>query len=635
MANILIVNANVGSEWNKISGGRERTFTLAESLWEHNVTVLVFTWEPGIKIDKIRDNLTFIRVGSERNMVNRRNQLVRTHAKLNHDLCIDILKRYMVTFKNKLRELANESDLIILDHYSAAPLLEEIKDVPIFYNSQNCEIAMGEQLYPESKQALEITEKMERSALEQATAVGYCSEEDLAELRSRYSFTNQTYYVPNGADKQNAADIDVRRKSKTIFFIGSGHPPNVIAIKRMIPIAKAMPDYNFIACGRASNGVSQKDAPPNLQMMGEVTDEQLHELFSTSFAFINPMQTGSGTHLKMMKALAYGIPIISTSVGARGFTKQEIESSMLIANEDDEFVAAVEALENAKIYSKIVKNALDTFKNYDWHKIQKDFEVSVQSTLDKVFTGKVLPKAKIEKKKVLIYSIIRNRGSQMKQYYDQLFAIVNSLPQYEFYLSIYENDSIDKTKKELFSKDWSIFAGVSIISENIATKYFNSVKDPVRVENLSNARNKAIEAGGFLDICDYVLMVEGDIRYTVADVEKLLTFETLEPDFDIVSTTSIRPNGSHYDMWATRTTPEYREGPALEEGWRQKTYGKYYSTSNGVCLYRTEAFRKGARHDWTNKVTKEFDCEMVVLCQEFHKVGHDKIFIRYDAKSYH
>jgi hypothetical protein len=223
----------------------------------------------------------------------------------------------------------------------------------------------------------------------------------------------------------------------------------------------------------------------------------------------------------------------------------------------------------------------------------------------------------------------------MKQYYDQLLSVVNSLPEYEFYLSIYENDSVDKTKKELFSKDWSIFAGVSIISEDISTQYFNSVKDPVRVENLSNARNKAIEAGGFLNICDYVLMVEGDIRYTAADVKKLLTFEALEPDFDIVSTTSIRPNGSHYDMWATRTTPEYREGPTLEDGWRQKTYGKYYSTSNGVCLYRTEAFRKGARHDWINKVTKEFDCEMVVLCQEFHRVGHDKIFIRYDAKSYH
>jgi glycosyltransferase involved in cell wall biosynthesis len=635
MANILLVNANVGGEWKKNSGGRERTFTLAESLWEHNVTVLVFSWEPGNKIEQIRDNLTFIKIGAERTMINRRNNLVRNHAKLNHDLCIDILKDRLVGFKTKLRSLADETDIIILDHYSGAPLLEDIKDVPIFYNSQNCEIAMGEQLYPDSKQALEITGKMERSALEQASAVGYCSEEDLAELRKRYSFTDKTYYVPNGADKQEQFDIELRLDSKTLFFVGSGHPPNVVAAKRLIDIANTMPDYKFIACGRASNGVSQKDAPENLQILGEVTDEKLHELFSTSFAFINPMETGSGTHLKMMKALSYGIPIISTDVGARGFTKKEIDSSMLIANDDKEFADAIIALENKKNYAKIVKNTIDTFKNYDWHKIQRDFAASIQDVLDGVFSGNVIPKSDIQKKKVLVYSIIRNRGSQMKQYYDQLVAIVNSMPEYEFYLSIYENDSADKTKRELFTKDWSIFAGVSIISENINTQYFTSVKDATRVENLSKARNKAIEAGDFIDICDYVLMVEGDVRYSVADVKKLLSFEELEPDFDIVSTTSIRPNGSHYDMWATRTTPEYREGPALEDDWRQKVYGKYYSTSNGVCLYRTDAFRKGARHHWINKVTKEFDCEMVVLCQEFQKLGHDKIFIRYDAKSYH
>jgi glycosyltransferase involved in cell wall biosynthesis len=635
MANVLIVNANVGNEWIKNSGGRERTFTLAESLWEHNVTVLVFTWDPGSKIEKIRENLTFITVGAEREATGRRNQLIRTHAKLNYDLAIDLLKKRLVKFKTKVRELANESDLIILDHYSGAPFLEDIKDVPIMYNSQNCEIAMGEQLYPDSKQALEITEKMERQALEQAYAVAYCSEEDLSELRKRYSFTNKVYYTPNGADKQETFDVDTRQKSKTIFFIGSGHPPNVVATQRLIGIAKSMPDYNFVACGRASNSLAGKNIPKNLKYLGEVTDEKLHELFSTSFAFINPMETGSGTHLKMMKALSYGIPIISTDVGARGFTSNEIKNSMIIANEDEQFEAAVALLENSKTYEKIVKSTLETFKNYDWEKVQKDFEVSVQSVLDSVFVGKPLTDPNNAKKKVLIYSIIRNRGSQMKQYYNQIAAIVKSMPQYEFYLSIYENDSIDKTKSELFSKDWSIFAGVSIISENIATKYFNSVKDPVRVENLSNARNKAIEAGGFLDICDYVLMVEGDIRYGVEDVEKLLMFDTLEPEFDIVSTTSIRPNGSHYDMWATRTTPEYREGPTLEDNWKNKVYGSYYSTSNGVCLYRADAFRKGARHHWINKVTKEFDCEMVVLCQEFQKVGHDKIFIRYDARSYH
>jgi hypothetical protein len=214
--------------------------------------------------------------------------------------------------------------------------------------------------------------------------------------------------------------------------------------------------------------------------------------------------------------------------------------------------------------------------------------------------------------------------------------MVKNNPSYNFYLSIYENDSTDSTKQQLFLKDWSFFKGVSIITENINTEYFESVKNAQRVENLSKARNKAIEAGGFLEKMDYVLMIEGDVMYTPEHAQQLLNFKNKEPNFDIVSTISLRKNGKHYDWWATRTSPKYNPDKSeIDPDYQSKQYGKYYSTSNGLCLYRAKAFKEGVRHHWINKVTNEFDCEMVVLCQGFHEKGYSNIYILYTAEAHH
>jgi hypothetical protein len=239
-----------------------------------------------------------------------------------------------------------------------------------------------------------------------------------------------------------------------------------------------------------------------------------------------------------------------------------------------------------------------------------------------------------KKQKILIYSIIRNTESRFNDYYSQIKKIVEKFYEYEFYLSIYENDSTDKTKNFLKMADWSFVKNVSIISENINTDFYESVKDPVRVKNLSEARNKAIEANDFLKEVDYVLMVEGDVLFNMVAVKELLNFKLLEPDFDVVSAISIK-NRRHYDKWATRNSPIYNnEVSALEPNYKKKHYGKYYSTSNGLVLYRARPFQQGIRHGWINTVTKEFDCEMVVLCQNFRSNGYKNIYINYKSIVY-
>lgn len=638
MADILIVSSNA-KDWKKDSGGKERTAVLAEALKDHNVTFLSFNWNGVNKTEQVYDNIVHVEVKIEPEIQRKYLRIVRGLIKNNYDAAFNILKNDLKAFSKKVSQLSSQSDLVIFDHYATAPFVDEVPlNIPVIYNAHNAEIVMANQLYPDDKNLIKIVREMELKILGRSKAITYCSKDDAEILNKEYGFSGKSFYIPNGTEIDIDIDTSSRINSKDILFVGSGHPPNVVAAKNLPPVAEQAKDYKFVLCGDASNSIRNSQIK-NIRVAGYVTDEMLKDFFTNSFAFINPMETGSGTHLKMMKALGYGMPIITSEVGARGFSKEEISKSMIIANSTEEMLDAIKKLEDPSYYNKIANGAKEVGKVYDWENIKADYLKIVNDIIkEHPATGKVEPEAasNIQKEKVLVYSIIRNRGSNIGTYHAQLKACVEALPEYEFYLSIYENDSTDMTKKNLFTKDWSFFSGVSIISENINTPYFGSVKDATRVEILANARNKAIEAGGFLDKVDYVLMVEGDVSFDINSFKRLLEFKTQEPDFDIVSSISLRKNGTHYDWWATRTGPIFNEEESeIEKDFKKKDYGRYYSTSNGLCLYRAKPFQEGVRHHWINTVTKEFDCEMVVLCQNFQAAGYNNIFINYRAKAVH
>jgi glycosyltransferase involved in cell wall biosynthesis len=634
MAKILIVTANL-RKWDKsLGGGVERTATLAEALVGHSVTFLCFDWTEASETKKINENIKFIKPPTEAKAIRKHRMAVRNQARNNHDITKHLFAGELNNFSEKVKEYSAKSDLVILDHASASPFLSSVpKNIPIIYNSHNSEITMAKQIYESDKFANEVVRKMEELALKRSIAMTYCSEKDMKEINKNYEVTpSQFAYIPNGTKMQDSVNTNKRMRSKNIIFVGSSHPPNAVAAKNVVEIARIFPKYNFILCGGASNSVQAKGLPDNVEILGVVSEEKLDELFKESFAFINPMETGSGTHLKVMKSLSYGLPILTSLVGARGFSEKDISDTMLIAESPKEFVSAIKKLEEEKTYKALSHKSYELSKNYDWEKIKKDYLKFVNSVINLEASDSNL---KTKKQKVLIYSIVRNVEDKFNQYHSQVRSIVSSFPEYDFYFSLYENDSTDNTKKLIHSTDWSFFKGVSIITEDLNTQFFGSVKDPVRVENLSNARNKALEAGGFINVVDYVLMVEGDLSFDMNSIKELLYFKAVEPKFDIVSAVSIRKNGTHFDWWATRTGPVFNQKASdLDPKYRRKHYGEYYSTSNGLVLYRAKPFQEGVRHGWINTVTKEFDCEMVVLCQNFRAKGYENIYINYRSSTH-
>ena len=403
MARILVLTANLGkAELHKDSGGAERTTTLIEALTDHNVVVLSFGWDSRNINQVINQNLKHIHIGVDHSLKKAANRYTERSASNNRDLAIPRFFNNLKDFRNKLKELLPYTDLVIIDHAAAAPFIEDITDTPILYNSHNCEITMAKQLYPTGCKDIQTVYDIEASAISNAIAFTYCSKDDLAQMIEAYGSpaTKNSMYIPNGGPKSDTIPVDTRKKSKQIMFVGSGHPPNGVAANNIIPIALAMPEYTFNICGDAGGWIKTR-LPENVKVLGRVSDEELDKQFRESFAFINPMESGSGTHLKMMKALGYAIPIITSTVGARGFDDKEIASSMLIANTTEENVLAIQKLETGDTMSKLIFGSEKVFVNYDWETVKKNYADFV-STVVASKPVQVVSEPK-KKEKVLIY----------------------------------------------------------------------------------------------------------------------------------------------------------------------------------------------------------------------------------------
>lgn len=637
MGKILLLSANP-SIINPKSGGSERSFHLLDALSDHEVTILAFGWNASDKIQHLSKNLTFISVSPSELSKKYSSRFKNKLKSKSWDLAISEYAQYDSKYKDKLFKLSEEADLIIIDHYAIAPLVKDVKG-KVFYASHNCEIDLVEQLHGKKSLDYQITKEMESIVLNKCIAYSACSKEDIIKINKNYRINKPGYVIANGTIIPDKIKPGSNFKSKDIVFIGSGHPPNVTAALNVVPVANLMPDYNFILIGDASNAVT--NYPSNVKVLGHVSDLELDGILKDAFAFINPMEVGSGTHLKVSKALSYALPIISSKVGARGFSNEELEQCFFIGENAKELSNQIIKLTDKEVYSAASKAAYSIAKQYDWDKIKKEFSAIINGVMGIAPVVKekkiTIKNNKVEKKNILIYTLVRNSEKNIDAYYKQVNQIPTMFPQYNFYISIYENDSEDKTREKLFSKNWNKFAGVSIISEKLDTPFFGSVKEEERVKNLALARNKAIEASDFINKVDYVLMIEGDIKYNPEIIAKLLNFDQIEPEFDIVSTISLREHNKRlYDVWATRKSPIYKPGVnPLDEDYITKPYDKYYSTSNGICLYRAEPFKNGIRHHWINSATKKFDCEMVVLCQKFHENNYTNVYILHDAVIYH
>ncbi len=103
----------------------------------------------------------------------------------------------------------------------------------------------------------------------------------------------------------------------------------------------------------------------NLQVTGYVDDPRPY--LAETAAFIVPLRAGGGMRVKILDTWCWGLPIISTRIGAEGIAVREGEN-ILLADTADELAQAVNrVLGDAALANQLRRNGRAWIEaKYDW-----------------------------------------------------------------------------------------------------------------------------------------------------------------------------------------------------------------------------------------------------------------------------
>ncbi len=217
--------------------------------------------------------------------------------------------------------------LIVAGDFSTmAALMPLARRRPLVYNSHNVESS-----YRPSSDRVGIhhalLRRTERQVLTAAAESWMVSRRDM-ELAESLAPSARVRYVPNVVDVERIAPVPTRARGRTILMVADFlYGPNVTGaewlVREVLPrVWSQLPDVRLLMVGRESHRVQGAD-DPRIKRPGFVADLRGAYLEATTVAV--PLVLGGGTPLKFIEALAYGVPVVSTAIAARGLSVQDRE----------------------------------------------------------------------------------------------------------------------------------------------------------------------------------------------------------------------------------------------------------------------------------------------------------------------
>lgn len=159
-------------------------------------------------------------------------------------------------------------------------------------------------------------------------------------------------------------------RSGLLFLGGFGHPPNGDALLwfhgEILPLVKEqIPEISVTVLGSKPTEEIKKLDKKDFRVVGFVEEKELPELFSSHRIFVSPLRFGAGFKGKNAKSMSFGLPLVTTTIGAEGIGIIDRETG-LIADTAEEFArAAVDLCKDEDLWNKISEKSIEhTAKNY-------------------------------------------------------------------------------------------------------------------------------------------------------------------------------------------------------------------------------------------------------------------------------
>jgi glycosyltransferase involved in cell wall biosynthesis len=215
-------------------------------------------------------------------------------------------------------------------------------------------------------------ERYERRAFREADWVVAVSEDDARLIREQCGMPH-VEVVDNGIDRAYYEAITPRRDPNRILFLGAlDWRPNLDAVQLLLDhifpeVARQQPNARLDIVGRnpPQNLVERARAVPRVQLHADVPD--VRPYLGESGVMAVPLRIGGGSRLKILEALACGLPVVSSEVGAEGLCLRPGQDLVLVKRAEDMAAALVESLRSpGPVLEMAEQGRRVVLERYDW-----------------------------------------------------------------------------------------------------------------------------------------------------------------------------------------------------------------------------------------------------------------------------
>ncbi len=191
--------------------------------------------------------------------------------------------------------------------------------------------------------------------------------------------------IPICVDPSEKQPVIPTANPQRVLFLGPLFwPPNaegVLWFAREVwqAIHAQYPQARFTVVGRnPPESVAQLHGKDNIEVTGYLPD--LATVLAETGALVVPLRAGGGMRVKILDAWCWGLPIVSTSIGAEGINLQDGQN-LLLADSPAAFAEKVIAvLQDSQLQTRLRQNGrLWVEQQYDWRR--------VYSAWDDVYAG--------------------------------------------------------------------------------------------------------------------------------------------------------------------------------------------------------------------------------------------------------
>lgn len=167
-----------------------------------------------------------------------------------------------------------------------------------------------------------------------------------------------------------------------LLFVGADYQPNLTGIKfflsEILPkLIELKPKIKLAIAGTVGRGVQlEPSQEKNVDILGYVPS--LSAIYLASRIVICPLLEGSGTKVKLQEAMAYGLPIVTTTTGASGLLLQDGLNAFITDDPDLYARRILELLERSQLTQQMSQAVSKTYAEHYSHS-------AIYSQLDRLF----------------------------------------------------------------------------------------------------------------------------------------------------------------------------------------------------------------------------------------------------------